>query len=73
MLGGRITNQDEEEVEDELAALEREVNGPGVLPAVPNTSLSPSEEVADVEEEERQPEVRAQEERRPERQAMLAS
>jgi charged multivesicular body protein 6 len=72
MLGGRITNQDEEEVEDELAALEREVNGPGILPAVPNTNLSPSEEVTAIEEE-RQPEDQAQKERRPERQAMLAS
>ncbi|KAI1855167.1 hypothetical protein JX266_000032 [Neoarthrinium moseri] len=47
MLGGRISNQDEEEVEDELAALELEVNGPlnsemsgtPVLPNVPDTRL----------------------------------
>lgn len=39
MLGGRITNQDEEEVEDELAALEAEVNGPTKLPDVPNNKL----------------------------------
>lgn len=39
MLGGRITNQDEEEVEDELAALEAEVNGPAKLPDVPNNKL----------------------------------
>ncbi|KAI1447410.1 Snf7-domain-containing protein [Annulohypoxylon stygium] len=39
MLGGRITNQDEDEVEDELAALELEVNGPAPLPNVPNTKL----------------------------------
>ncbi|KAI1093433.1 charged multivesicular body protein 6 [Rostrohypoxylon terebratum] len=39
MLGGRITNQDEDEVEDELAALELEVNGPAPLPNVPDTKL----------------------------------
>ncbi|KAI1817132.1 Snf7-domain-containing protein [Poronia punctata] len=70
MLGGRITNQDEEEVEDELAALDREVNGPAVLPAVPNTTPSRPETTPAEEEEERQ---QAQEERLPERQAMLAT
>lgn len=39
MLGGRISNQDEEEVEDELAALEAEVSGQQILPAVPDTEL----------------------------------
>jgi charged multivesicular body protein 6 len=48
MLGGRITNQDEEEVEDELAALEAEVNGPAVLPNVPVTKL-PTTPVAETE------------------------
>ena len=38
MLGGRMTNADEEEVEDELAALEAEVNKVS-LPAVPDTQL----------------------------------
>ncbi|KAI3327986.1 Snf7-domain-containing protein [Xylariaceae sp. AK1471] len=68
MLGGRITNQDEDEVEDELLALEREVNGPGPLPDVPNTT-PPSLEATGVEHEQSD----AQEERRPEIQAMLAS
>ncbi|KAI0485446.1 charged multivesicular body protein 6 [Xylaria cf. heliscus] len=68
MLGERITNQDEEEVEDELAALEREANGPGPLPAVPNTTPSVSEpEQEQPDKAERRPQ------RRPERQAMLAS
>lgn len=40
MLGGRISNQDEDEVEDELAALELEVNGPAILPNVPDTKLA---------------------------------
>ncbi|KAI1173166.1 Snf7 family [Nemania sp. FL0916] len=43
MLGGRISNQDEDEVEDELANLEREINktrlNPLPLPAVPDTEL----------------------------------
>lgn len=43
MLGDRITNQDEEEVEEELAALEAEVAGrtqvQQPLPNVPDTQL----------------------------------
>ncbi|GAP89010.1 putative snf7 family protein [Rosellinia necatrix] len=73
MLGGRITNQEEDEVEDELAALEREVNGPetqtteaeqpvALLPVVPKT------------EPQKQPDRQeGSPERQPERQAMLAS
>jgi charged multivesicular body protein 6 len=36
MLGGKMSNQDEEEVEDELAAMEREVTGVPPLPEVPS-------------------------------------
>ncbi|KAH7320257.1 Snf7 family [Stachybotrys elegans] len=63
MLGGRISNQDEEEVEDELAALEAEMAGPQQLPTVPNDQLR-----------ERDPEAEPQPSRvrQPERQAMLA-
>ncbi|TGJ86826.1 hypothetical protein E0Z10_g1951 [Xylaria hypoxylon] len=68
MLGGRITNQDEDEVEDELASLEREINGSGPLPAVPITKPFVPETPVD----EQEPPDK-QEERRPERQAMLAS
>lgn len=43
MLAGQISNQDEDEVEDELAALEAEVNGgtkvQEPLPSVPDTKL----------------------------------
>ena len=39
MLGGRISNADEEEVEDELAALEAEVARTAPLPNVPDTDL----------------------------------
>jgi len=38
MLGGQISNQDEDEVEDELEALEAEVTGVP-LPEVPKTEL----------------------------------
>jgi charged multivesicular body protein 6 len=60
MLGSRITHQDEEEVEDELAALEVEVNGPAKLPNVPKSRLSGSKvsEQPTTEEEEAQPERR---------------
>ncbi|RYP67552.1 hypothetical protein DL769_005730 [Monosporascus sp. CRB-8-3] len=68
MLGGRMTNQDEDEVEDELAALENEVNAPvSKLPAAPDTALP--EVPSQREEEERAPAREKQAERR----AMLAS
>ena len=44
MLGGQISNQDEEEVEDELAALQAELAGEGQqLPSVPNAQVPTSE------------------------------
>ncbi|KAM0457615.1 hypothetical protein ACHAPV_006509 [Trichoderma viride] len=65
MLGTRITAQDEEEVEDELAALEAEMSGVNQkLPTVPNAQLPVSERPAGQEQAQ---------ESRPERQAMLAS
>lgn len=39
MLGGQMSNQDEDEVEDELDALERQVAGSVKLPDVPVTPL----------------------------------
>ncbi|KAL7623997.1 Vacuolar protein sorting-associated protein 20 [Parahypoxylon ruwenzoriense] len=77
MLGGRITNQDEDEVEDELAALEREVNGPAAaaapLPNVPDTRIS----VPEVKEQQRrrrqQEEAASNQERGEPERAMLAS
>ncbi|RFU80841.1 snf7 family [Trichoderma arundinaceum] len=64
MLGTRITAQDEEEVEDELAALEAEMSGVNqTLPSVPNARLPVSERSAEQEAQEN----------RPERQAMLAA
>ncbi|KAL8288094.1 hypothetical protein RB597_000266 [Gaeumannomyces tritici] len=50
MLGGSMSNQDEDEVEVELAALEEEVSGVS-LPSAPNTKL-PTPEVEAVTEDE---------------------
>ncbi|OTA57258.1 charged multivesicular body protein 6 [Hypoxylon sp. EC38] len=71
MLGGRITNQDEDEVEEELAALELEVNGPAPLPNVPNTKI-PKAQVVEQQAETPQ-EQEAEPEPEPERRAMLAA
>lgn len=67
MLGGRITNADEDEVEDELAALELEVNGPATapLPNVPDTKLPESKAKEQQPGRKQEPEA--------ERRAMLAS
>ena len=65
MLGGRISAQDEDEVEDELEALEAEMSGRNQeLPAVPNANLP-------VKAREPEAGPRKQEER--EEQAMLAA
>ena len=64
MLGGKMSNADEDEVEEELAALEAEATRAAPLPNVPNTQLP-----------ERQAEVEEQESRtkQAERRAMLAA
>lgn len=54
MLGGRISNQDEDEVEDELEALEAEVTGIP-LPEVPTSEL-PSKERAKARQRDREQE-----------------
>lgn len=64
MLGGKISNQDEEEVEDELAALQAEMEGTEQLPRVPDTELPSGKESP-----KRLPAKAPQE---PEPQAMLA-
>jgi len=67
MLGGRISNQDEDEVEDELDALEAEITGVP-MPNVPTTELT-------TEEKEKRGKDRAearQVEREEQRVAMLA-
>ncbi|KAI1343953.1 charged multivesicular body protein 6 [Xylariaceae sp. FL0016] len=42
MLGSQMTNQDEDEVEDELAALEVEINGPAPIqsPSLPDVPIT---------------------------------
>jgi len=52
MLGGKMSNQDEDEVEDELEAMEREVSGVR-LPSAPSSSLSGAQkaELPDVPQE----------------------
>ncbi|KAK8086335.1 hypothetical protein PG994_001309 [Apiospora phragmitis] len=60
MLGGRISNNDEDEVEEELERLAKEVNGPqettpGPLPVVPgHEPAAPEEEPAVSEEPQRE-------------------
>jgi charged multivesicular body protein 6 len=39
MLAGQMSNADEDEVEDELEALQREVEGPAVLPDAPSSVI----------------------------------
>lgn len=55
MLGGRISNQDEDEVEDELAAMEAGIRGPAApperLPEVPSDKL-PQRQQQQVPDEE---------------------
>ena len=45
MLAGHLSNQDEDEVEEELAALQ----GPVVLPSAPTTTLPEEEKEEEVE------------------------
>ncbi|KLU91197.1 charged multivesicular body protein 6 [Magnaporthiopsis poae ATCC 64411] len=59
MLGGSMSNQDEDEVEDELAALEEEVSRV-TLPSAPKTKLSKPETEADTEVEGEPAPVRAE-------------
>jgi charged multivesicular body protein 6 len=49
MLGSKMSNQDEDEVEDELAAMEREVVG---VPALPDAPSGVSEDMPEVPSEE---------------------
>ncbi|GLI73515.1 vacuolar protein sorting-associated protein 20 [Penicillium ochrochloron] len=57
MLEGNLSTQDEEDVEDELEALQREIIGPVDLPAVPQAPLP--ERSDEVEEEPAQEQAKA--------------
>lgn len=50
MLAGHLSNQDEDEVEEELASLRQQGYGPVVLPNAPTTTL-PEGQAAAAEEE----------------------
>ncbi|EKV12677.1 SNF7 family protein [Penicillium digitatum PHI26] len=54
MLAGHLTNQDEDEVEDELEALQRELAGPEILP---DDVVFPSPPTAEMPVEESVPEL----------------
>lgn len=45
MLGGQMSNQDEDEVEDELEAMELEISGPVSLPDAPTSALNEEAEL----------------------------
>ncbi|OKL58772.1 hypothetical protein UA08_05550 [Talaromyces atroroseus] len=68
MLAGQMSNQDEDEVEDELEALQREAEGVVELPKVPTADLPAVTE----EEKEQKAKARAKA-REQERTAMLAA
>ncbi|KAH0544661.1 hypothetical protein FGG08_001166 [Glutinoglossum americanum] len=74
MLGGRMSNQDEDEVEDELEALEQEVINTTVaqhqLPSVPATDLPSKEEQGRSQAEARR--ARARERAREQAEPMAA-
>lgn len=68
MLAGQMSNQDEDEVEDELEALQREVEGTVEMPNVPTAALPEQTD----EEKEKEARARAKA-RAQERAAMLAA
>ncbi|KAK3046419.1 Vacuolar protein sorting-associated protein 20 [Extremus antarcticus] len=51
MLGGKMSNQDEDEVEDELEAMEREVSGVSAVPSLPDVTTIVKDELPDVPQE----------------------
>lgn len=68
MLAGQMSNQDEDEVEDELEALQREVEGTVQMPNVPTAALP------ELTDEEKEQEARARAKARAqERAAMLVA
>lgn len=72
LLGGRLTNGEEDEVEDELEALRMEVEGP-VEVKVPSLPDAPDTEVVGKEEEERLRKARARARQRGEERTLVAA
>ncbi|KAL1964314.1 hypothetical protein VTN77DRAFT_7134 [Rasamsonia byssochlamydoides] len=68
MLAGQMSNQDEDEVEDELEALQREVEGPVHLPDAPTATLPEETEEEKAQKAKARAKARARE-----RAAMLAA
>lgn len=50
MLAGHLSNQDEDEVGDELESLQQQGHGPVALPNVPTTTLPEGQAAAEEEE-----------------------
>ncbi|EOD51316.1 snf7 family protein [Neofusicoccum parvum] len=77
MLAGRMSNQDEDEVEDELEALEREMSGvklPDKLPEAPSTVPLPDAPTQDIDvEAENRRAARERAQRRAREQAAMQS
>lgn len=69
MLGGRISNQDEDEVEDELAAMEAGIRGPAAPERLPEV---PSDKLPQRVQQQQQQQVPDEEPVRETRQPMLA-
>ncbi|EEH46160.1 ESCRT-III subunit protein VPS20 [Paracoccidioides brasiliensis Pb18] len=59
MLGGQMSNQDEDEVEDELESMEQEISGPVRLPDVPTSELPEETEQQKREKEKQRAKARA--------------
>ncbi|KAJ5363367.1 Snf7 [Penicillium brevicompactum] len=72
MLAGHLTNQDEDEVEDELEALRREAAGPEVLPDPVVLPSPPTAKPERVQEPEPEPEPERAEPRTERREALPA-
>lgn len=49
MLAGHLSNQDEDEVEDELESLQQQGHGPVALPNAPTTTLPEGQAAAEEE------------------------
>lgn len=71
MLGGKMSNEDEDEVEDELEAMEREAQG--ALPAMPDAPTRVQQPMPDVPASDPQrAKARAEARRRAEQDAIAA-
>jgi charged multivesicular body protein 6 len=74
MLGNRMSNQDEDEVEDELEAMEREVNGTAAVPAMPDAPSQVVEgEMPEVPTESAEEKARRRRLERAEKRQLLAA